>query len=86
MELQIKINANSTIKIEADDAKDLIKLGAFWQELPSECPECKAPLTLSFRAPKNFEYFGLRCKGKVQHETNFGQYKNEWKEAWTEEK
>lgn len=93
MEALIKLNTNTTIKIESDDSKELIQQAAFWQELPTECPECKASVHFSYRAPKNFEYYGLRCSGKVTHECNFGQlksggffYKDDWKEAWTEEK
>lgn len=94
MELQIKLNPSTTIKIDAEDSKELIQQGAFWQSLPTECPTCKASIHFSYRAPGNFQYYGLKCNNpKQSHECNFGQlksggffYKDDWKESWTEEK
>lgn len=79
------------IEVDSADAKELIREMSFWQTLPDICPLCGTELILFYRNPKDNSYYGLVCKGKVKHETNFGQhkvgdglyYKNEWKEAFS---
>lgn len=89
--LNIQIGSGLSVSIESPDVKELVRLGSFWSELPSECPLCKAAVTLSYRNPQDNEYFGLRCLGSPAHETNFGiykehgrglYYKRDWHEAF----
>jgi len=76
-----------TIEITGEKPKELIKEFAFWQSLPSSCPQCGEELHFTYRTPQDYEYFGLMCKNL--HACNFGQnkdqkslfYKNEWKDV-----
>lgn len=77
--LIIGIAANVTVEITGNSSKEIIQQAAFWGELPDKCPVCSAPLTFSYRDPKGFHYYGMRCLGNVAHETTFGQYQGEGK-------
>jgi hypothetical protein len=76
-----------TIEVTGEKPKELIKEFAFWQSLPSICPQCGEQLHFTYRTPQDYEYFGLICKNL--HACNFGQnkdakslfYKNEWKDV-----
>ena len=66
---------------------------SFLEELPRKCPVCDAPLRFSYKSPKGYEYYGLKCSGSPSHESNFGQkkdggelyYKGQWEEAYKSE-
>jgi hypothetical protein len=85
--LEINISATLGVKVEGNNEREVIQAGAFFHELPSNCPVCKAPVVLSYRQPQGFTYYGLKCTGNPSHESKFGQhkeggtlyYKNEWR-------
>ena len=85
--LEISVSPTLSVKVEGNSEKEVIQAGAFFHELPSNCPVCKTPLVLSFRQPQGYTYYGLKCTGNPSHESNFGQhkeggslyYKNEWR-------
>jgi hypothetical protein len=96
--INIKVGG-STIQLEEETDKKLIKSASFWEELPKKCPMCSSEVGLFHRyavnaqTKKGGDFFGLRCKGKTIHEVNFGQhnnqegtlfYKHEWKDAYNQ--
>jgi hypothetical protein len=75
--IELVINKKThVIKIQGDNAKDVIKQAAFFEELPTGCPECGANVRFTYRVPDGNEFYGLICEGKVSHETTFGIYKD----------
>lgn len=73
----IAIAPNVTVEIANDNIKRLIEQAAFWSELPSVCPLCKAPLVFFHRNPQDNDFWGQVCTGPVKHESSFGVYKKE---------
>lgn len=90
--LEINISPTLVVRVEGNSEKEVIQAGAFFHELPSNCPTCDKPLVLSFRQPQGYTYYGLKCIGTPSHESNFGQhkeggslyYKNEWRAFGTD--
>lgn len=87
--LEINISPTLGVKVEGNNEREVIQAGAFFHELPAQCPVCQFPVILSFRQPQGYTYYGLKCTGSPSHESNFGQhkeggtlyYKNEWKKV-----
>lgn len=85
--LEVNISPTLGVRVEGNNEREVIQAGAFFHELPSNCPLCKAPVVLSFRQLQGYTYYGLKCTGNPSHESNFGQhkeggtlyYKNEWR-------
>jgi hypothetical protein len=76
IELTISLfNGSVHVVVRGDDTLELIRLAAFYSQLPRECPVCGAPVHFTYRTPQDFEYYGLACRGEPRHETSFGQYK-----------
>lgn len=73
--LLIQLSPTITVEVEGNEECECIRQAAFWTGLPTECPECGCPLTLFYRTPKDYEYYGLRCTGPVTHESTFGKHK-----------
>lgn len=93
IEAQIKVTGSVTVKVGADNVKDLIEGLAFFEELPKKCPMCGAEVYLAFHRTKEEDsYYGMKCRGNTAHETNFGQHKKgdtlyykgdgSWKDAY----
>lgn len=74
--LMVNLGETLSLEIEAADIRDLIKKSVLWSEIPRDCPICGSDLSLMYRNPKDFEYFGLRCKGDPAHVVSFGEYKD----------
>lgn len=72
LKLTIPIAGDAIVEISGNDNKERIEQASFWMTLPKVCPECNAPLILSYRRPQNYPYYGLICTGDVPHECNFG--------------
>ena len=74
MELQItmRLGDGMSVTVRSDDQRELIEAAAFFQELPTTCPVCKATIVFTARHPQSFNYYGLRCTGRPSHETTFG--------------
>ena len=70
--LIIGLNPTTTIEISADDPKELVQKASFWSCLPHSCPVCQKDLVFTYRTPKNFKYYGVRCTGTPSHATSFG--------------
>jgi len=90
--LTIRVTPDISLTLESADRKELVKALAFYTELPKACPKCGADLVFSYRTPKDYEYFGMKCLGSPRHEVNFGEYKDsakglyykdEWQNAYT---
>lgn len=90
--ITISLGPTMKVEIESPDVKSLIRDSIFWNDLPQKCPKCGAGLSLTYRTPKDYEYYGFRCHGPTVHETTFGEYKDtsrglyykhdEWTEAY----
>jgi hypothetical protein len=65
----------NVIEVTEDTAKKAIEEIAFFQNIPSECPECQSPVKFTFRTPQSYTYYGLECTGQDHHAVNFGQNK-----------
>lgn len=67
----------SKISFEGDgNDKQIIKAFSFWSSLPKKCGNCgSSDISLSYRSPKGFEFFGLECAG-CKYNLSFGQYKD----------
>ncbi len=78
------------IETSTTDLKHLVREAAFFSELPTMCPVCQEEVAFTYRTPKDFEYFGMKCLGTPSHHVNFGEYKDALKglyyknEGWTE--
>jgi hypothetical protein len=70
----------SSIKVSAEDSKDLIQQMAFFTAIPSKCDICGASLHFSFRNPDpKVKYWGVVCEGQIPHTLNFGVHTDEGK-------
>jgi hypothetical protein len=70
----------SSIKVSAEDSKDLIQQMAFFTAIPSTCDICGASLHFSFRNPDpKVKYWGVVCEGNIPHTLNFGVHTDEGK-------
>lgn len=73
---RIKVG-NEWLEIEYNSDKDLIEKGQFWREVAkrTSCDCCQSTdISLNFRKPKGYSYYGLRC-GSCGASVNFGQIK-----------
>src|SRR5688572_6133434 len=76
MQIEIAIPlGTSTVTVRGDSVADTIDAAAFYQELPTACPVCRAPVVFTARHPQSFHYYGLRCTGRPTHESTFGVHK-----------
>lgn len=74
--VQLPMGSNP-IQIEGEvaDLKGLIQALSAFEGMPAACPYCKGTnLWPSFRTPKGFTYFSIRCQG-CDAEYKFGQAK-----------
>lgn len=77
--LSIRVSNTAQVTIQGQSAKELVKAAAFWASIPPDCPICGAEIFFTYRTPRDYEYFGLKCRGTPAHETNFGEHKEEAK-------
>lgn len=75
IQIQIYLGETTTVTVSAEDEKVVIEQAAFFNNLPRACPVCAANVVFTFRKPKGFTFYGLRCLGPTQHEATFGQHK-----------
>ena len=68
-------NKEITIASEGKE-KEVLKEISFFSQLPDKCGACdSSDISLSFRAPKDYEYYGMHCLS-CGADLNFGQYKS----------
>lgn len=90
MRYTYQFNDKLTLSGEVQKLQHIVRLMSFLEELPDHCPICEAEVHFFYRNPKDYDYYGLRCKGTPAHETNFGQkkktgelfYKGKWEEEY----
>jgi hypothetical protein len=73
--LVLALGAGARVEVTADNVKALIEQAAFFQDLPTACPVCDAPVQFTCRHPQGFDFYGMRCTGQPSHETTFGVHK-----------
>lgn len=73
--ISIHVSIGDCLKATVSGAnpKEVIEDIAFFSELPDICPICKSTTSFSFRNPKDFQFYGMRCSGTPAHECTFGQ-------------
>jgi choline-glycine betaine transporter len=71
MKIKLITIGNAEIEFEVTSEKKGLESLAFWQGLPEKCEICGERIIFTFRQPQGFTYYGLRCIGYLQHETNF---------------
>ena len=74
VKLHIPVVGGAQVEIEADNVKKAITESMFWSSLPKVCPICKAALVMFHQERGGYDYYGLECKGRVKHKTDFGAY------------
>lgn len=72
MQISMRLGESATVTVRSDDQRELVEAAAFFQELPQQCPVCKATVVFTARHPQSFNYYGLRCTGRPAHESTFG--------------
>ena len=72
MQITMRLGDGMSVTVRSDDQRELIEAAAFFQELPTACPVCKATVVFTARHPQSFNYYGLRCTGRPSHESTFG--------------
>ena len=60
------------LEFEVPDIKEAIVQLAFLGSIPEQCPVCQKELMFTYRTPKNYKYYGVRCTGTPSHATSFG--------------
>ena len=75
IKLVLALGAGARVEVTADNVKAIIEQASFFQDLPSACPVCDAPVLFTCRHPQGFDFYGLRCTGRPSHETIFGVHK-----------
>jgi hypothetical protein len=71
--VQVSIGDRLKATVSGDDPKKVIENVAFFSELPDTCPICQSTTVFSFRNPKEYNFYGMRCTGTPAHECTFGQ-------------
>ena len=71
--IQVSIGDRMKATVSGEDPKKVVENVAFFSELPDTCPICQSPTHFSFRNPKDFNFYGMRCSGTPAHECTFGQ-------------
>lgn len=64
-----------TVTVEADKAIDFFKQMSFFDSLPQTGPNGETDLVLSYRTPKNYEYYSIVSQ-QAKMEFKFGQHKD----------
>lgn len=92
IKLRINLEGIGVVEFQGETRQELVEEAAFWSELPSHCPLCRAAVRLCHRIAQDFHFYGLKCRGKVSHESNFGTTKkslrlfykgpSSWREAY----
>ena len=75
IKLVLALGTGARVEVTADNVKSVVEQAAFFQDLPSKCPVCEAPVQFTCRHPQGFDFYGLRCTGRPAHETTFGVHK-----------
>jgi hypothetical protein len=75
IKLVLALAAGARVEVTADNVKSVVEQASFFQELPSACPVCDAPVQFTCRHPQGFDFYGMRCTGQPAHETTFGVHK-----------
>ncbi len=69
--MKFKLNAaGGQFELEGD-LKSIIEQASLIQSIPSKCPLCQGEIKLSFRKPKGYTYYSLKCT-KCGATKNFG--------------
>lgn len=71
--VHVSIGDRLKATVSGEDPKKVIENVAFFSELPDICPICQSVTSFSFRNPKDFSFYGMRCSGTPAHECTFGQ-------------
>lgn len=71
--IQVSIGSRMKATVSGEDPKKVVENIAFFSELPDICPICQNSTVFSFRNPKDFQFYGMRCSGTPAHECTFGQ-------------
>lgn len=72
-------NGRQTVELQAGDVKSLIRELTFFNELPDECPVCKAPLHFLYDEVEGNDFYRLECDGGEKHSSTLGTYRDESK-------
>ena len=83
--LNIRITPDVSVTVENENVLALIRAAAFWSLIPKQCPICGSSLYFTYRTPKDFEYYGVKCTGTPAHETTFGEFKEAGKGLYYKE-
>jgi hypothetical protein len=78
MKLQLTMQlGDKSISISSEGTeKEVMKEASFWSQIPTSCGSCKSTdISLNYREPKGFEYYGLHCNS-CHANLNFGQAKS----------
>lgn len=75
MTIVIPLGASARVEVRGDSQREVVEMAAFFQELPTACPVCEAPVQFTARHPQGYDYYGMRCTGRPAHETTFGAHR-----------
>ncbi len=71
--LILKLNDRTSIEIQGDESQDVIRIAAFWQSIPNQCPVCQASLVFEYSTPQIYKYYKLKCTGQTPHTVNLSE-------------
>lgn len=75
-----------TIRATGESPKEVVRAVAAFQDLPTNCPRCGAPLRFTYRTAAKYAYYGLACNGETPHFVDLGQYQDDERELFYDHK